>query len=174
MTFSGDGVTFGAYEPFATSRGWTLPGGDGRKTVYAHFKDAGGNVSTAAAATITLDGTPPTGTISVTLVTAANQPSGRDAEPTALLVSISASDPGNLSGVTGMRVRVARDFQQSPWEPYSTSKTLTGNDLGRTTEVYAQFRDGAGNVGAAVCARPDGVACLAVTYRVHAPVVLIN
>ncbi|MGI5861877.1 MAG: fibronectin type III domain-containing protein, partial [Myxococcales bacterium] len=40
---------------------WSLPPGDGEKTVYARFKDAAGNVSAPVSGTIRLLATPPTG-----------------------------------------------------------------------------------------------------------------
>jgi subtilisin-like proprotein convertase family protein len=55
MRFSNDGVTYGAFMPYAASAGWTLTKGDGLKTVYAQFRDGDGNVSTPASDTITLD-----------------------------------------------------------------------------------------------------------------------
>lgn len=60
MQFSNDGATYTPAEAYATTKTWTLPAGDGLKTVYVKFKDAAGNWSTAASATITLDTTPPT------------------------------------------------------------------------------------------------------------------
>ncbi len=68
-------VSSSATPPAATAAGWvavtsttsftsnvayTLPSGDGTKTVYAWYKDAAGNVSTTASASILLDQTPPT------------------------------------------------------------------------------------------------------------------
>jgi hypothetical protein len=55
MGFSNDGTTWSAWEPFATSKPWTLAGGNGEKTVHVRFKDAAGNESAAAQDTIVLD-----------------------------------------------------------------------------------------------------------------------
>jgi hypothetical protein len=55
MGFSNDGTTWSAWEPFATSKSWTLPGGNGEKTVHVRFKDVAGNESAAAQDTIVLD-----------------------------------------------------------------------------------------------------------------------
>ncbi len=49
--------TGAAWETYATSKAWTLTSGDEVKTVYAKFKDASGNISTAVSDTITLSGT---------------------------------------------------------------------------------------------------------------------
>ena len=76
-------VSTSATKPAATTSGWvavtsttsysnssvpfTLSTGDGTKTVYAWFKDAAGNVSATASATIVLDQTAPTnGTLTAT------------------------------------------------------------------------------------------------------------
>lgn len=45
-----------AWQTYATSQTWTLTTGDGIKTVYAEFKDAAGNISTAISDTIELLG----------------------------------------------------------------------------------------------------------------------
>ena len=59
MRFSNDGVTFSAYQAFATSAAWTLSSGDGTKTVYAQFRDASGIESAVVSDTIVLDTTGP-------------------------------------------------------------------------------------------------------------------
>ncbi|WPK14036.1 S-layer homology domain-containing protein [Lysinibacillus louembei] len=49
----------GTWETYSTSKGWTLSGGEGTKTVYVEYRDAAGNISTAVSASIVLDTTPP-------------------------------------------------------------------------------------------------------------------
>jgi alpha-tubulin suppressor-like RCC1 family protein len=56
-------------EPYVTSRSWTLSAGDGLKTVYVKFKDEAGDWSPAYSASITLDTTPPTVTLTSPTVT---------------------------------------------------------------------------------------------------------
>ena len=63
MQFSNGGVTYSAPEAYATSKRWTLPSGDGQKTVSVKFQDAVGNWSTPASDSITVDTTAPSGTI---------------------------------------------------------------------------------------------------------------
>ncbi|MEA5113541.1 MAG: C1 family peptidase [Geobacteraceae bacterium] len=49
-----------SWEGYATSKAWSLPIGDGEKTVYAWFRDTAGNSSaTACSDTIILDASPP-------------------------------------------------------------------------------------------------------------------
>ena len=60
MRFSNNGTSFSAAEAFAPTKTWTLSSGAGTKTVYAQFRDAAGNWSTAVTDTIVLDTTAPT------------------------------------------------------------------------------------------------------------------
>jgi len=60
MHFSNDNSFWSSWEPYATSKSWTLSSGDGEKTVYAEFKDPAGNVSKTYSDTIILHRTPPT------------------------------------------------------------------------------------------------------------------
>ena len=63
MLISNDSGFAGAsWETYATSKSWTLASGDGVKTVYAKFKDATGNMSSAVSDTITVSGS---GTVTV-------------------------------------------------------------------------------------------------------------
>jgi hypothetical protein len=59
MRFSNDNVVWSEAEANGATKAWTLPAGDGLKTVYAKFKDNAGNWSDPASATITLDTTAP-------------------------------------------------------------------------------------------------------------------
>jgi Concanavalin A-like lectin/glucanases superfamily len=59
MRFANDGGTFGAAEPYATTKAWTLTTGDGSKTVSVEFQDGAGNWSDPFSATITLNTAPP-------------------------------------------------------------------------------------------------------------------
>jgi alpha-tubulin suppressor-like RCC1 family protein len=54
MQFSNDGITWSAWESYATSKAWTLTTAPGLKTVRARFMDAAGNTSAATYDTITL------------------------------------------------------------------------------------------------------------------------
>jgi len=65
MIISNDaGFAGAAWETFATSKTWTLTSGDGVKTVYAKFRDAALNMSTAVSDIITVSGS---GTVVVVL-----------------------------------------------------------------------------------------------------------
>jgi FtsP/CotA-like multicopper oxidase with cupredoxin domain/uncharacterized protein YfaP (DUF2135 family) len=55
MQFSNDGITYSAFEPYATTRNWLLTPGDGLKTVYVKFMDSLGIIYSPYTDQITLD-----------------------------------------------------------------------------------------------------------------------
>ena len=138
MMISNSGSFIGArwrpYEPYINK--WTLPGGDGRKTVYAQFKDADGNLSESVSAEIVLDRQPPTDP-SILI----NDGRGHTNEKQRRVrLDISANEAFQ------MRVSNRRDFLRAGWMPYSKrikSWKLKARE-GRK-QVYVQFRDRAGN-----------------------------
>ncbi|WP_149466396.1 S-layer homology domain-containing protein [Paenibacillus antarcticus] len=71
VQFSNDDLTWSDEKKYSASMNYTLPVGDGSKTVYVRFIDRAGNVGPPAQVgsaqdSIILDTTPPTGTISAT------------------------------------------------------------------------------------------------------------
>jgi len=133
MAFSDDGVSFTPFEPYTTTRIWTLTAGDGLKGVYARFRDAVGNVS-AVSDTITLDTTPPDGSIVI------NSGATYAASPT-ITLTLSASDVA--SGMSQMQFS-GDGTSWSGWDPYATTKAwiLTSGDGLKT--VYVRYGDNAG------------------------------
>jgi len=65
MRFSNDNTAWSEATKYEVTALWNLTAGDGLKTVYAKFKDGGGNWSTPVSATITLDTIIPTAVPSV-------------------------------------------------------------------------------------------------------------
>jgi hypothetical protein len=59
MRLSSDGTTFGDWVPFAPSASFTLPAGDGAKTVFVQYRNGAGAVSATASDSIVLDTTAP-------------------------------------------------------------------------------------------------------------------
>ncbi len=59
MRFSNDGSSWSSWEPYASTKSWTLTSKNGTKTVYAQFKDAAGNVSGVARDSVILDTSAP-------------------------------------------------------------------------------------------------------------------
>ena len=94
MRFRNAGDSWGSWEPYAASKAWTLPAGDGAKTVEAQYRDADGNVLDLSAG-ITLDTTKPT--------ISDNAPAGWNAA--AVTVTLTAADSG--SGVAKTQYRLA-------------------------------------------------------------------
>lgn len=58
MRFSPDSLSWTAYEPFSTTKNYTLTSGEGVKRIYVIFKDASGD-TLKQSATVLLDQTPP-------------------------------------------------------------------------------------------------------------------
>lgn len=78
MRFSNDNAAWGNWELYASTFPWRLStiGGDGRKTVYVQYRDAADNVSDSFQASIVLDSTPPTTTITSMPAINYNYPDG--------------------------------------------------------------------------------------------------
>ena len=139
MRFSNDGTTWSDWEPFATTKSWTLTGGDGPKTVFAEVRDAVDNVSTSKQAVIILDRTAPTLT-GLTINGGALATTS-----TAVNLTLQASDNQGGSGLSQMAFSNDRGATWSEWQSFSTtaSWTLTSGDGQKT--VQARVRDVAGN-----------------------------
>jgi len=117
----------------------------GDKTLYAWAKDAAGNVSTGVPASVTVDMTGPTGTVSNGNGTPTN-----DTTPT---FNLTIADAG--IGITGAQMQFSCDsVTWSTWEAYATPKTdfnvRTGSgctDADGSKTVYVKYKDSLGNVG---------------------------
>jgi parallel beta-helix repeat protein len=135
IRYSNDGIwDTEPWEDFSTTKPWTLTSGDGTKTVYYQIEDNAGLVSTTYSDIITLDTTPPTG--SVTIAQGATYTNS-----TSATLTLSADDA--TSGISQMRFS-NDNTTWTPWEPYSTSKTWTLTTGDGTKTVYAQYMDNAG------------------------------
>ena len=141
MQFSNDGATWAAWEPYAMTRAYILPGGvpptgDGVKTVYVAYRDQAGNVSPTYNDTIILDTAAPTGSISI---------NGGDlyADSTEVELALSAEDV--TSGVAQMRFS-GDGSSWSTWEVYAATRLWTLSPADGEKTVYAQYEDQAGNV----------------------------
>jgi hypothetical protein len=131
MSFSNDGLTFSAWEPYLDSKAWTLSDGDGTKEVFARLKDEAGNISTVSDS-ILLDTTAPTSTIAIE--------GGSDycAMRNVSLV---------LNSADAAFMQFSNDgTSYSTWESYSDSKTWTLSDGDGVKEVFARLKDEAGNI----------------------------
>jgi hypothetical protein len=137
MAFSNDGINFSPFEPYANTKAWSLPLGDGAKTVYAKFKDRADNVSQSASATIVLDQTSPTGSVVI------NNGAAYTTNRTVAL-ALTASDSG-----TGVRLMYLSDgVTSSGWISYTASTAWVFASGDGTKTITARFRDAAGNLSA--------------------------
>ena len=75
MAFSDNGTDFGSYQAYSTLALYTVPTGDGTKTVYVRFKDAAGTVSTSSSDAILLDTVAPAAPTGFTVTRAGNKKS---------------------------------------------------------------------------------------------------
>jgi type II secretory pathway pseudopilin PulG len=143
MRFSDDGVTWSEPIPYDTSTIYTLPSGDGTKTVYVWFLDAAGDTIAEDFDSIVLDSTPPAA------------PSGLTASSSAggvnTNVSLSWSAPSPIGDVVGYRV-YRRLTTSSTWTQVSCggSGTTCSDSFKKQDnyEYYVVSYDAAGNESA--------------------------
>jgi|GEM_PF-2920150 len=134
MSFSTDGANWTAPIAYATSKTFTFPAGDGRKTVYVKYYDKAGNVSAVYSKSIILDTLPPSGTIKV-------NNGAQFINKTAVMLNLSAIDAG--SGLSKMRFS-SNGTTWSTAETYAATKawTFAAGDGNKT--VYVKFLDRSG------------------------------
>jgi len=135
MAFANDTDPMGAAEPVATTRAWTLSGGDGSKVVRMRLTDAAGNTRDVQT-TVKLDTTPPTGALTI---------QGGAAWTTAQAVSLQleATDHGGsgLVAVCVKNVESPPPLVDPCWKTYDSpiAHTLAIGDGVKT--VHAFLRD---------------------------------
>jgi hypothetical protein len=140
--------------PVADSQGWhelgsqaqnftqeidyTLPSGDGEKTVYVWFRDIANNISKRISDRVTVDTIAPAGSVTI-------NNGDRYARSSRVTLSLHASD---TNGATGYYASESSTIPatNSNWKSYSNSVsfTLSGGDGNKT--VYVWFKDAAGNI----------------------------
>ncbi len=129
MRFSNDDVNWSAWEAYKTTKSWSLPGGDGVKTVYVQFRNNVGVDSVSLSATIELD------TVVPRAVVVANGPFGG---------VIKASTFGfSVSGVAGYKFKIDAGIWSAE-KPGTTAMSITGVTTGTHT-VAVIGKDAAGN-----------------------------
>lgn len=132
------------WEPFKTTKDWTLDGNDGVKTVYAQFKDKAGNLSPIVKDQILLDFQPPAD-ITIKINNGASVTSRRE-----VTLLINAPDAKYISVSNSSKFS-----SKSLWEKFTIKQfkkwILDGNDGEKT--VYVQVKDAAGNTSGVVNAK---------------------
>jgi len=136
MAFSDDGASFTAMEPFAATRSYQLPDGDGLKTVYVHYKNLVGNTSTYSDS-INLDTSVP-GDVGMSI-------NNDDLVTDQITVTLTLKAP---PGTRQMMVSNSNRFVGADWEPYSITRTwlLAYNPYVSVYQVYARFRNVDGTI----------------------------
>ena len=136
MRFSNDGSTWSAWTALSTPVSYSLPVGDGHKTVRVQFIDRSNNRSLVYSDYIRFDSMPPTGSV---IINDGNATTSRRL----VTLKMNWSD-GQGSGVSRMRFS-DNGSNWTPWLPLSNSRKHTlPEGLGYHT-VRVQYTDGAGN-----------------------------
>ncbi|MCS7018426.1 MAG: hypothetical protein RMJ87_12310 [Cytophagales bacterium] len=124
------------WEPYTTTKDWTLIGEDGVKMVFVKFKDRVNNISQVAYDKIGLDMTAPRGgDIKI-------NNGARYCTNINKLVTLKLS----VQDAVDMMISNNKDFKDAKWqryEPYIYNWKLEGEDGEK--QVFAKFRDRAGN-----------------------------
>ena len=135
VQFSNDGSGWSSWEAYTTAKAWTLPSGDGTKTVYVCYKDNAGNTSGVYSDSIILETVVPTGSVSV-------NEGATYASTGAVMLTLVADD--DTSGIAQMQF--SNDGSNwSSWETYATTKSWTLASGDGTKTVYVRYKDNAGN-----------------------------
>jgi len=135
MRFSDDGAHWTAWESLAATRAYTLPGGDGHKTVRVQYLDLANIRSAVFSDYILLDTTPPTGSIVI------NGGALTASDPLVAL-SLAWSDTGSSVA----RMRFSDDGAHwSAWMVPENPHAYTLPPPNGYHTVRVQYRDGAGN-----------------------------
>jgi hypothetical protein len=142
MRFSTDGVTYGSWVPYATSTAYTLPSGDGSKTVFAEFRNGAGAVSAAASHSIILDTTPPA-------ITSAPAPTFKQTQlgTTAVPINISWAGTDATSGINHYDLQESVDGGAFSLVASQPGTSITENlNPGHSYQFEVRATDNAGNV----------------------------
>jgi hypothetical protein len=134
VRYSNDGIwDTELWESALASKAWVLPSGDGTKTVYYQIRDGAGLLSNYSA-TIILDTTSPTGSITI-------NDGAKYTTSTSVMLTLTYNDGNGIS-----QVRFSNDgvWDNEPWENAAAIKDwiLTSGDGTKT--VYFQIKDNAG------------------------------
>jgi hypothetical protein len=148
VRFSNNGVSFGPWQPYAPAVAYSLPAGDGTKTVFAQFRNGAGAISASAVAHITLDTTPPT----IIKVPGPRLVSGQIGTVN-VPVNISWLANDALSGVAGYALRESINggpFVPVPLVSPGTPHVTLNLAPGHTYRFSVRATDHAGNTSAFV------------------------
>jgi hypothetical protein len=140
MRFSDDGAHWTVWEPTNTTRAYTLPAGDGQKTVRLQYRDSLYNKSIVFSDYILLDTTAPAGSILI------NGGASVTTTPSVTL-TLTWTDGTNGSGVTQMRFS-DDGANWTAWEAAAETRAYTLPAANGHQTVRVEFQDAAGNYSA--------------------------
>jgi len=140
MSFSTDNTTWTTPETYANSKSFSLPTGDGNKTVYVKYYDKASNVSALYSKSIILDTVPPSGTVTV-------NSGAQYITQTAVTLNLSATDAG--SGLDKMSFS-SDNVTYTTAEVYGVTKSWTFSTGDANKTVYVKFLDKSGKWSAPV------------------------
>ena len=135
MRFSNDGSTWSAWEPLLATRAYTLPAGDGYKTVRVQYLDRNNNRSLVYSDYIRLDTVTPTGGISINAGAATTKSQK-------VTLNLNWSDVG--SGVVRMRFS-DNGSNWTGWESQKATRAYTLPAGAGNHTVRVQYLDAAEN-----------------------------
>jgi hypothetical protein len=142
MRFSNDGVNYGSWVPFNATASYTLPAGDGSKTVFVEFRNGAGAVSAAASHSIILDTTPP-------VIASAPAPSFEQTQlgTTAVPILISWAGTDATSGINHYDLQESIDGGAYSPVASQPGTSITKNlNPGHSYQFEVRATDNAGNV----------------------------
>ncbi|MHB8927067.1 MAG: fibronectin type III domain-containing protein [Bacillota bacterium] len=145
MRFSNDGTTWSSWAPYSATYPWKIDTNNfGKKTVYAQFQDAAGNVSATASDDVyyyLVDAQAPNVTLTI------NNGADVTSSPQVQL-QIDAKD--DLTPATDLQMRFSADFSTwTPWVSYTPYKTWTFPSGDGQKTLFVQVHDASGNIGTA-------------------------
>lgn len=127
-----------SWEPYRAHFSHTFSEGDGQKELFVRFRHEDNSFSEIGAAAILLDTQPPTAQY---LIPGLKYTSNRS-----LLINLQAT-----GGATQMQISHKPQFEYAPWVPYQPMvRDWQLPDKDGAYQVYARFRDEAGNVSGVV------------------------
>jgi hypothetical protein len=138
LRFSDDGITWQDWIPFANTVNYTLPVGDGLKTVYAQFMDSLGKISIPVSNSIELN----------TFVGTDYSLSINEGALFTNITDVVLSN-GAIPFTTSMMISNDGGFSNSQWEPYSAYKDwqiVQYGDYVIPRIVYIKYKDFYGNI----------------------------
>jgi hypothetical protein len=127
------------WRPFKSSLQWTLPPGDGWKTVYVKYRDRAKLESAVESALVLLD------TISPATDFVINGGKGY-VNSTSVLLALTANEPEPGSGIDGMAFS-PDGLNWGPWEPFCTTSVYYLNPGDGPRSICLMTKDRAGNIG---------------------------